>query len=89
MKEFSHLDAIDERLWHERARVEQARTKRERDWREHNVRMIEQERNSEIDYLKRKGVKFPTIDEIMSDDELLAALEIDEPAPAVIGENGT
>lgn len=74
MTDFSHLDAIDERLWHERARVEQAKTKREREWREHNVRMIEQERDSEISFLKKNGVSFPTIDEIMSDDLILAEL---------------
>jgi hypothetical protein len=74
MSDFSHLDAIDERLWHERARVEQAKKPKEREWREHNVRMIEQERDSEIAFLKKNGVKFPTLEEILSDDELFAEL---------------
>lgn len=75
MSDFSHLDAIDERLWHERARAVTANPGKEREWREHSVRMIEQERDAEIEFLKRKGVKFPTMDEIMSDDELLLALD--------------
>lgn len=74
MTDFSHLDAIDQRLSHERARVAEAKTNKEREWREHNVRMIEQERASEIKFLQSKGVNFPSIDEIMSDDELLREL---------------
>lgn len=71
MTDFSHLDAIDLRLSHERTRVAQAKTNKEREWREHNVRMIEQERASEIKFLENNGVKFSSIDEILSDDELL------------------
>lgn len=77
MADFSHLDAIEERWLHERARVLQAKTDMEREWREHNVRQIEKERAAEIAFLERSGVKFPTIDEIMSDDDLLAALSAD------------
>jgi len=75
--DLSHLDAIEERWVHERARVLQAKSGKEREWREHNVRMIERERAAEIAFLERSGVKFPTIDEIMSDDDLLAALSDD------------
>lgn len=74
MTDFSHLDAIDLRLSHERTRVAQAKTNKEREWREHNVRMIEQERASEIKFLENNGVKFSSIDEILSDDELLRGL---------------
>lgn len=74
MSDFNHLDAIDERLWHERARVLQERTAKAREWREHNVRIIERERDAEIAFLKKNGVKFRPLDEIMSDDELLAEL---------------
>lgn len=74
MTDFSHLDAIDLRLSHERARVVQAKTNKERDWREHNVRQIEKERADEIKFLEEQGVKFPTLDEILSDDELLTEL---------------
>lgn len=84
MAGFSHLDAIDQRLSHERARVAAAKPGKERDWREHNVRMIEREREAEIAFLAARGVTLPagpTLDEILSDplismtdDELLAAL---------------
>ena len=84
MTDTSHLDAIDLRLSHERARVTSAKTEKEREWREHNVRMIEREREGEIAFLAKRGIKIdptPTIDDIMSDplltmsdDELLAAL---------------
>lgn len=73
MTDFNHLDAIDLRLSHERARVTQAKTKKEREWHQHNVRMIEQERDSEIKFLEKNGVKFPSIDEILSDGELFGA----------------
>ena len=74
MPDYTHLDAIDLRLSHERARVLAAKTKKERDWREHNVRMIEAERTAELRFLESKGVKFPSFEEIMSDDQLLAKL---------------
>lgn len=74
MAETDHLDAIDLRLSHERARVAAAKTPQEKEWREHNVRMIEREREGEIAFLAKRGITFQTIDEIMSDDELLAAL---------------
>lgn len=73
--DFSHLDAIDLRLSHERVRVAQAKTAKDREWREHNVRMIEKEREAEIRFLEKRGVKFPTLDEILSDDELFRELE--------------
>ena len=76
MADFSHLDAIEQRWIHERARVLQAKPGKEREWREHNVRMIEKERAAEIAFLERSGVKFPTIEEIL-DDELIAALSAD------------
>ena len=76
MADFSHLDAIEQRWLHERARVLQAKPGKERKWREHNVRMIERERAAEIAFLERSGVKFSTIEEIL-DDELIAALSAD------------
>lgn len=71
MTDFSHLDAIDQRLSHERTRVLQAKTDKEREWREHNVRQIEKERADEIKFLERNGVKFTTIEEIMSELDLI------------------
>ena len=69
-----HLDAIDLRLSHERERLRTAKTARDRAFREHNVRQIEREREQEIAFLASKGIVFPTLDEILSDDELFAAL---------------
>lgn len=78
MTDTSHLEAIDLRLSHERARVNLAAAgSKEREWREHNVSMIEREREAEIEFLAKRGIVIeatPTIDEIMSDDELLAGL---------------
>jgi hypothetical protein len=76
MADFSHLEAIEQRWLHERSRVLQAKTAKEREWREHNVRQIEKERAAEIAFLERSGVEFPTLDVIL-DDELIAALSDD------------
>jgi hypothetical protein len=76
MSAFSHLEAIELRLSHERARVAAARNTNEREWREHNVRMIEREREQEVTFLASKGIKLPTLDDILSDDELLKELKL-------------
>lgn len=68
--DFSHLDAIQERLHHARQRMALA-TGGARDWFAHEVAMIEREEASEYAFL---GIKPVPIDEIMSDDELLAEL---------------
>lgn len=72
---YSHLEAIELRLSHERERVRAAKTAKEREWREHNCRMIERERESEIAFLEKRGIdcKPVSFDDI-SDDELLAML---------------
>lgn len=72
---YSHLEAIELRLSHERARRDSARSQKERDWREHNCRMIEKEQECEIAFLERRGIdcKPVTLDDI-SDDELLSLL---------------
>lgn len=69
LTDFSHLNAIESRLAHERARVIEAKTEQERAWREHNVQMIERERVAELNFLGGPV----TLDDI-SDDELLALL---------------
>ena len=72
-----HLNAIDLRLSHERARLAAAEANGFHNviaWREHNVRMIERERAAEIEFLAKRGITV-TEPETMSDDELLAALE--------------
>jgi hypothetical protein len=71
---FSHLDAIDLRLSNERARVSSSKKVEEREWREHNVRMIEREREDEIAFLETRGFVVPSLDEVMNDDELLEML---------------
>lgn len=77
MADLDHLDAIDLRLSHERARVAAAKTTAEREWREHEVRMIEREREAEVAFLAAKGVEVPapvSLDDILDDDELLREL---------------
>lgn len=70
-----HLEAIDLRLSHERARAQTA-TGKEATWRWHNVAMIEKERENEVAFLLSRGVQLPpsSIDDI-SDDELLELLQ--------------
>lgn len=70
----SHLDAIDLRLSHERSRVAMAKNERERQWREHNVKMIEQEREGEIAFLAKHGVVIEP-DSPMTLDEILVEME--------------
>ena len=74
MDELSHLDAIDLRLSHERSRVSEAKTDKEREWRQHNVRQIERERQQEITFLAKRGVVVTEAPE-MTLDEILAELE--------------
>lgn len=77
MVDLRHLDAIDLRLSHERARVTEARSAKDRAWREHNVRMTERERAGELAFLAKQGYVEPapmTLDDILNDDELLAML---------------
>lgn len=74
MTDRSHLDAIDLRLSHERERVRTAKTANEREWREHNVRMIERERENEIAFLAKHGI---VVEEApaMTQAELMAELD--------------
>lgn len=77
MADTDHLNAIELRMSHELSRVAAAKTPKEKEWREHNVRMIERERDAEIEFLKARGIEIipvVSMDEIMSDDELLALL---------------
>ncbi len=77
MLDLTHLEAIELRLSHERARAAAAKPGKARDWRNHNVRMIERERENEIAFLTARGFTVPTLDdEAMTDDELLAELGI-------------
>lgn len=71
MTNLSHLDALQLSLSHEKARVEAAKSDRERTWRSHNVMMIEREIAGEYKFL---GIAPVTLDDILSDDDLLAEL---------------
>ncbi len=72
---YSHLEAIELRLSHERERARMAKTAKEKDWREHNCRMIERERENEIAFLEKRGIdcKPLSFDDI-SDNDLLFLL---------------
>lgn len=70
MTDFSHLDAIQERLHRARQRLASA-TAKARDWHAHEVMMIEREEAAEYAFL---GIKRATIDDVMADDDLLAEL---------------
>jgi hypothetical protein len=81
--DLSHLDAIDLRLSHERARLGAAKNDKERAWYEHSVRMIEREREAEITFLAKHGIAIepaPTLDQIMTDEELFGALHSSDKA---------
>jgi hypothetical protein len=75
MSDLSHLDAIDLRLSHECARVALAKNDKEREWRQHNVRMIERERVNEIAFLAKRGITVEDAPE-MTLDEIAEALGI-------------
>lgn len=72
MTDLSHLDALQVRLSHERARLAAATRPREIELRTVWVAGIEREITHEMDFLS--GGKAPAVD--MSDDELLAALGV-------------
>lgn len=72
-----HLDAINERLAHAKARSARTDDPRARAWFEHEVQMIERERNNELAFLAAHGVVViePSIE------DLLAELDALEPQP--------
>ncbi len=71
MTDLSHLDALNLRLSHERARLVASKTKSERQLRVVWVAGIEREIASEMAFL---GISEPVDDCTMTDEELLAAL---------------
>ena len=70
MKDFSHLDAIQHRLFRAQQRLAQA-TAKDREWYQHEVWMIEREEAAEYQFL---GIVPQSIEEIMNDTDLLANL---------------
>jgi len=78
MKDLSHLDALLARLTRENGRLQDAqailpsaRTAKEIAFRKHEIMMCEREIDAEYRFL---GIEPVTIDDIMSDDELLGEL---------------
>lgn len=69
---FSHLDAIDGRIAREKARLSEAQTESERGYRQREIAYAQKERADEIALLAKQG--FTPLDDLISDDELLAAL---------------
>lgn len=72
MKDFSHLDALQARLEREKARLNAAKNDHERAFREREIASCEKEIAAEYEFL---GIEPLSLDEIMSDDELLAELQ--------------
>lgn len=70
MTDTAHLDAIYQRLANEQARLDAAKTDRERAFRSWSIGQITKEVTSELNFL---GAKAEGADD-MTDDELLAAL---------------
>lgn len=68
--DLSHLEALELRLSHERARSANARNEKERQYREFSIKQIEKEVAGERAFL---GLDQP-VDVEMSDDELLDQL---------------
>lgn len=78
MNVFSHLDAIDMRLSLHRSELANAKTKNQKEWSEHNIRMIEKEREAEVEFLKKNlGIDMSPVNlDDISDDELLFHLSV-------------
>ena len=73
MTDFSHMNAIEARISHEKARLALARNEHESAFRLREIAAGERELAAEYRFL---GIEPATLDTIMSDDELLAALTV-------------
>lgn len=74
MNQTSHLEALQFRLSNEKSRLNNAKNKNERTFRETLVAQIEKEIHGELKFLKSKSIKVDTSIDQMSDDELMAEL---------------
>lgn len=74
MSQTSHLEALQFRLSNEKSRLNNAKNKNEKTFRETLVAQIEKEIQGELKFLESKGIKIDTSVEHMSDDELMAEL---------------
>lgn len=70
--DLSHLDALRDRLARETERLSKAETENERSFREREIAACKKEIDGEYKFL---GIKPLTLDEVISDDELLAELQ--------------
>lgn len=73
MTDFTHLDALQRRLSHETARFHAARTENERGFRQREIAACEREIANEYKFLGIQPLSLADV--LMSDDELLAALQ--------------
>lgn len=71
MTDFSHLDALQDRLDREQDRLASAKTENDRNFRIREIAACKKEIAAEYKFL---GVEPVSLDDIMSDDELLAEL---------------
>lgn len=80
MTDFSHLNAIQDRIHREEMRLLTASTDRERSFREHEIMMAKREEAAEYKFL---GIEPQPVDENMSIEDILAELDaFDGPAAA-------
>lgn len=78
--DLSHLRALHTRLSHERGYLRDAKTSKDKAFREHQIKMVTKEIEGEISFLKKKGVAIPPdlepVSSDISDDELLKELGV-------------
>lgn len=72
MDHFSHLNAIQDRIFREEQRLRAATTDRERSFREHEIMMAKREETAEYKFL---GIEPQPVDESMSIEDILAELD--------------
>lgn len=72
MTDFSHLDALQSRLFREQCRLAAAKTENEKNFRIREIASCEKEIANEYKFL---GIAPASLNDILSDDELLAELE--------------
>jgi hypothetical protein len=77
MTDFSHLNAIQDRIHREEMRLRAANTENERRFREHEIMMAKREEAAEYKFL---GIEPQPVDEAMSIEEILS--ELNELFPA-------
>ena len=72
MTDFSHLNAIQDRIYREEVRLREAKTDNERRFREHEIMMAKREEAAEYKFL---GIEPQPIDENMNIEDILAELD--------------